>query len=134
MLTYTPPSGPNVSVTVNYTAYNVETAFNCSGINQDTAMGMPLVSSIVMPDNSQDVFTYEATLGISGYVTGRIQSIQTPTGGTITYSYSGGSGDASHNAIYCADGSVPTLTRTLKPGGPWTYARSRFPAIIGRKK
>jgi hypothetical protein len=40
-----------------------------------------------------------------------------PTGGTITYAYSGGS-----NGITCADGSAATLTRTT-PDGTWTYAQ-----------
>ena len=51
-------------------------------------------------------------------VTGRIASITLPTGGTITYTYSGGS-----NGITCGDGSTATLTRQT-PDGTWTYAHT----------
>jgi RHS repeat-associated protein len=40
-----------------------------------------------------------------------------PTGGTITYTYSGG-----NNGINCIDGSTATLTRAT-PDGTWTYAQ-----------
>ncbi|MGC1485243.1 MAG: hypothetical protein WA789_15735, partial [Candidatus Acidiferrum sp.] len=43
-----------------------------------------------------------------------------PTGGTITYTYTGGSS----GNITCADGSAATLTRAANPGGTWTYAHS----------
>ena len=90
-----------------------------------------LVSSIVLPDGSQYTLTYEATPStpasgactpISGTysancVTARLASIQLPTGGTITYAYSGG-----NNGIL-SDGSTATLTRTT-PDGTWTYAHS----------
>jgi hypothetical protein len=42
-----------------------------------------------------------------------------PTGGTITYTYTGG-----NNGIVCADGSAAGLTRQLNPGGTWAYSRS----------
>ncbi|MFZ0858078.1 MAG: hypothetical protein WAN10_14595, partial [Candidatus Acidiferrales bacterium] len=89
------------------------------------------MSSIVLPDGSQYTLTYEATPStpasgactpISGTysancVTARLASIQLPTGGTITYAYSGG-----NNGIL-SDGSTATLTRTT-PDGTWTYAHS----------
>jgi hypothetical protein len=52
-------------------------------------------------------------------VTGRIDTITLPTGGTIAYHYSGGT-----NGINCADGAPATLTRIVNPGGTWTYTRS----------
>ena len=52
-------------------------------------------------------------------MTGRIKSVTFPTGGQIQYQYTG-----AHNGIICTDGSAAGLTRTLTPGGAWTYARS----------
>src|SRR5207244_2542156 len=69
--------------------------------------------------NDKYTFTYETTpndMHTPHYVTGRIASVTLPTGGMITYGYSGG-----NNGITCADGSTATLTRTLSPGGVWTY-------------
>ena len=54
-------------------------------------------------------------------MTGRLASVTLPTGGEITYAYSGGS-----NGIVCADGSTATLTRKTPDTGSnsWTYAHS----------
>jgi len=112
--TYTGPSG-NVAVKMNYGTYPIRTAFNC-GIPEYSATGVPLVSSILMPDNSQYTFNYEKN---GSNYTGRLSSVTLPTGGTITYSYPG-----AHGGIECADGSAASLNRTLSPGGLWIYTRS----------
>ena len=109
--TYTSPAGSK-HYTMNYTQYSIATAFNCTGVGQYTGTAY-LVSSIVLPDSTQYTFTYEST-------TGRLKTLKLPTGGTITYAYTGGDG----NGITCADGSTSGLTRTLNPGGTWNYARS----------
>src|SRR5208283_1347385 len=78
-----------------------------------------------LPDGSKYLFTYEATPGTSctplqgttSCVTARISSVTLPTGGEITYTYSGG-----NNGIE-SDGSSAGLTRTLTPGGEWQYSR-----------
>ena len=119
--TYTAASGNQATVTMNYAAYTVKTNFGCSGITEFGAKTENLVSSIVYPDGTSYSFSYEVTPGDNHnphYVTGRPASITLPTGGTISYSYSGGS-----NGITCADGSAATLERTT-PDGTWTYARS----------
>lgn len=116
--TYTPPSGNNVSYTMKYTDYNILTNLGCSGITEYSASNVPLVSEIDLPDGSKYTFAYEATPGHSGYVTGRLASVTVPTGGTISYTYTGGS-----NGIECSDGSTAGLDRTT-PDGSWTYARS----------
>ena len=85
---------------------------------------MNLVSEIDLPDDNPSgtrdryLFAYEPTPGYSGDYTGRLASVTLPSGGTISYSYSGGS-----NGITCADGSTATLTRTT-PDGTWTYAHT----------
>ncbi|HKW87404.1 MAG TPA: RHS repeat-associated core domain-containing protein [Candidatus Acidoferrales bacterium] len=121
--TFQAPSGANAVYTEKFTSYTVQTNFGCSGISEFGPASENLVSEIDLPDigsipNDKYVITYEATPGHAGNVTGRIASITLPTGGTISYSYSGGS-----NGITCADGSTATLTRTT-PDGTWTYAHS----------
>jgi RHS repeat-associated protein len=121
--TYTAPSGANAPYTMNYTNYTVATNFGVSGTHEyKSAAAVALVSTIVLPDGSQYAFQYEATPGTctpySGTtcVTARVKSVTLPTGGTITYAYSGG-----NNGIL-PDGSTATLTRTT-PDGTWTYAQ-----------
>jgi RHS repeat-associated protein len=119
--TYPAPSGANAVYTEKYTSQTIKTNFGCSGITEYTASSVPLVSEIDLPDTTKYLFTYEPTPGTPGEVTGRIASITLPTGGEITYAYSGGS-----NGIVCADGSTATLTRTTPDTGAnsWTYAHS----------
>jgi RHS repeat-associated protein len=119
--TYPAPSGVNAVYTEKYTSQTIKTNFGCSGITEYTASSVPLVSEIDLPDGTKYLFTYEPTPGTPGDVTGRIASITLPTGGEITYAYSGGS-----NGIVCADGSTATLTRTTPDTGAnsWTYAHS----------
>ncbi len=114
--TYSYPVGP-AAITAKYTAFTVQTKFGCTGIAEYGPISNNLVSEIDLPDGSKYSFTYEGTPGVSGNVTGRLASVQLPTGGTITYAYTGGS-----NGITCADGSAATLTRTT-PDGTWKYAQ-----------
>ena len=121
---YYDASGTPQPVTMNYETYTVQTAFGCSGIGEFGPTSESLVSSITYPDGSSYNFTYEATPGVPDNVTGRIASVQLPQGGTIQYSYSGGS-----NGIECADGSAAGLTRTLSSNAGsatsnWTYSRT----------
>lgn len=121
---YTAPSGANAAYSMKYTAYNIETNFGCSGVTEYSASSVSLVSEIDLPDqavnaNDKYTFTYEATSGHSGYITGRLASVTLPTGGTITYAYTG-----SNNGIECSDGSAAGLNRTVNPGGEWQYVRA----------
>jgi RHS repeat-associated protein len=127
---YKAPSTQSVSFQLNYTQYTVATNFGVSGISEYGRTSVALATSLALPDSSQYSFSYEQTPSIpasgactplagtySGYcVTGRIASITLPTGGRITYAYSGG-----NNGIL-NDGSPATLTRTT-PDGTWAYAR-----------
>jgi len=118
---YPNAAGSTSTFTVNYTTYTVQTNFGCSGISEYGPNSVDLVSSIVLPDNTSYSFTYEVTPGDAHsphYVTGRLASITLPTGGTISYGYTGG-----NNGIICADGTTAGLTRTT-PDGTWTYTRS----------
>lgn len=118
--TYSSPSGSSISVILHYTNKTVRTYFGCSGIAEYGPTTIALVTDITLPNSKTYTVQYEATPGTStGEVTGRIQSITLPTGGTISYSYSGGS-----NGIICGDGSTSGLTRTT-PDGAWIFARTQ---------
>lgn len=131
-LAYTAPSGATATFTVKYAAYTVQTNFGCSGISEYPATSINLVSEIDLPDydpntnpNSRYLFDYENTPGDGHsphYRTGRLASVTLPTGGTISYTYAGGS-----NGIVCADGSTATLNRTTPDSTTaWIYARSQI--------
>ncbi len=120
--TYPSPGGSGI-YTMNYGPYNVMTNFPC-GIAQYNQTGKSLLNNITLPDGTQYIFTYEATPGYTGYVTARLATVTLPTGGIVSYQYTG-----SNNGIVCSDGSAAGLTRTLKtgptdPGVIWTYTRS----------
>ena len=115
--TYTAPNGQPVAYTIKYTAYTVQTAFGCSGISEYGPTSNNLISEIDLPDGSKYSFAYEHTPGVPANFTGRLASITLPTGGVISYTYSG-----ANNGITCADGSVATLGRST-PDGNWTYAQ-----------
>ena len=124
IFSYTAPSGAAAPYTMYYTNYTVATNFGVSNIGEyKSSAAVPLVTSIALPDTTQYTFTYEPTPGTctpdsgsTSCVTGRIASVQLPTGGTISYTYTGG-----NNGIF-SDGSAATLTRTT-PDGTWQYAQ-----------
>ncbi len=134
---YVPPAnigtGTRVNVQVNYVQYTVKTNFGATDSLGHTILEYPatsnaLADNIVLPDGTAYHFLYEHTPGtctplsgtFSGYcVTARIASVTLPTGGQITYAYSGGS-----NGII-NDGSTAGLSRTVNPGGVWGYSRSQ---------
>ena len=120
---YLNPSGGTSNVTVNYTLKTVETNFGCSGVTEFGAtqrMTQYLISSIGLPDGTSYSISYEPTYNpnFSGAVTGRIQSITLPTGGTITNNYNG-----PNHGVVCSDGSASGFTRQTLDG-TWTYTRT----------
>jgi len=116
---YTAPSGATASVTVTFKTYTVQTNFACPGTSDYGPISNSLVDKVTLPDGSAYSFQYESTPGASaGNVTGRLASMTLPTGGTIAYTYTGGS-----NGIVCVDGSTAGLTRKTSDGY-WTYART----------
>ena len=109
--TYTAASGANASYTMKYASHTITTSFGCTGITEYSATGVYLVSEIDLPDETNYAFTYGTD--------GRLASVTLPTGGSISYSYTG-----SNNGIECSDGSTAGLNRTVTPGGEWKYSRS----------
>src|SRR5260370_13336654 len=108
VFTYTAPSGASAAYSMRYSTYTVQTAFGCSGISEYPPTSNSLVSEIDLPDiavnpNDKYTFTYEThpcCTHSPKYVTGRLASVTLPTGGTISYTYTGG-----NNRIVCADGT-----------------------------
>ena len=66
-----------------------------------------LEQHISLPDGSHFTISYEATPSFPGDVTGRISQLTLPTGGWVSYAYSGG-----NNGINCTTHVPPVLTRT----------------------
>ena len=119
VLTYTNTTGGSESVTINFTQFTVQTNFQLTNISDYGAHTWYLPTSVVYPDGSSYKFTYEATPGDSGSVTGRLASLTLPTGGVVTYQYTG-----SNNGMLL-DTSAAGLTRTTSDGST-TYARSNI--------
>lgn len=119
---YTSPAGTQVAFTINYKQYTVSPLFGCSGFTQWGPNSEYLVDNIQLPDGKTYNFTYEVTPADAHtphYVTARIASAKLPTGGTISYTYSGG-----NNGIECSDGSAAGLSPRSTPDGSWVYTRS----------
>lgn len=120
-LSYTAPSGATATYTVSYSTYTVRTNFGCSGVTEFGPTSESLVSKITLPDTSYYEFTYESTPSYSGDVTGRVASVRLPSGGTISYTYTGGS-----NGIECSGGTTAGLERSTPDTGSnyWSYSRT----------
>jgi RHS repeat-associated protein len=122
--TYTNSAGnpQTVNVQVNYSTYDVQTNFGC-GYHQLSNPSVSLASSIAVPGEGTYTIGYELTgTGYGNDVTGRIAKITLPTGGYISYTYTG-----VNNGFLC-NGGVPTLTRTVNDNNgntnTWTYVNS----------
>lgn len=115
--TWTDALGNNQSIALTDTKYTLETAFGCSYDDPDPST-QSFPTSVSFPDTSTMSFTWEKTYLNNGDYTGRLASITLPTGGLISYAYSGGT-----NGINCYDGTPATMTRTT-PDGKWTYTHT----------
>jgi RHS repeat-associated protein len=133
---YLDANGATQQYVFGYTTLNLQSNFNCittSGVQQPQDFGpqvgenwaKSMLTSITLPgpNPAQYTITYEPTPGISGSFTGRIASISLPSGGSISYAYSGG-----NQGINCAYNTVPTLTVTVNDNngnsGTYTYVSS----------
>jgi RHS repeat-associated protein len=114
----------SATASIAYKAYTAQTNFQCPGITEYGSTSVNLIDHISLADGSTYSFTYEATPGVSGAVTGRLASVTLPTGGTITYSYTGGCSAA--GAGINPDGTVGSLARATSDGTR-TYSRSAIP-------
>jgi len=129
---YTDANGTNRQYGVQAGAYNVATAFGCTGkAEYSNSTPFALANSISTPTGETYTLAYEQTPGLgNGNATGRIAKIVYPSGGSISYSYSGG-----NNGINCNSGVVPTLTVTVNDNnghiGAWTYTNSNNSSTAG---
>ncbi len=114
------------ATTMSYRTYTVQTNFGCSdsssaSIAEYGPLPMDLVDRITLADGTFYQFNYEVTPGASPNVTGRLSSITLPTGGMISYQYSGGCNGNGLNA----DGTIGNLSRTTDgPARSYTRASS----------
>jgi RHS repeat-associated protein len=119
---YQDTTGAYQTITLNLQNYNIKTNFGCSGVVEYTSSGtIALPASVVYPNGTQYSFTYEPTPGNSGYVTGRVQEVTLPTGGTVAYTFGG-----SNDGINCSDSTGLNLTRAIYDGAntsTWNFVR-----------
>ncbi len=121
-LSYADVNGNSQQYGFGYTAMNI--ANNGCPTYAYTNWQMP--TSITLPGSGAGkyVLTYEPTQGMSGYYTGRIASITLPSGGSMSYAYSGGD-----NGVNCNNLAVPTLTVTVNDSNgnsnTYTYVSSQ---------
>jgi RHS repeat-associated protein len=113
--------GTYQTVAAKYEFVTVQTNFGCSGVTEYSGTNVRLISEIDLPNGQKYSFGYEPTPGNASAVTGRLQTITSPAGGTITYQYPGANG-----GINCSDGSALALTRIVNDGtsaATWNYSR-----------
>lgn len=118
---YYAPSGAQVPVTVTYKTLTIQSAWACTGVTEYSATSKALIDKITLPDGTYYQFFYEATPNGSGHFTGRISSVSLPTGGSISYTYTGGD---TGEGIFCIDGSTAGLKRVSSQSGTVQYSRT----------
>ncbi|MBZ5722082.1 MAG: hypothetical protein LAO03_17045 [Acidobacteriia bacterium] len=117
--TYTSPSGVAAPVVATYITKTVQTAFGCPNSVAFSENNDYLLDRVTLPDSSYYQFTYEATSSGSNNTNARLKQVRLPTGGTITYTYTGGD---TGKGISCIDGSTMGFDRAT-PDGTWHYSR-----------
>ncbi|MGB6633422.1 MAG: RHS repeat-associated core domain-containing protein, partial [Terriglobales bacterium] len=118
---YTAPSGTQANVTVTYKQVTIQSAWGCSKIPEYSPTGSYLIDKITLPDGTYYEFFYEPTTTGSGNTTGRISEVSLPTGGTISYNYTGGD---TGKGISCVDGSTEGFNRVSSQSGTVQYRRT----------
>jgi RHS repeat-associated protein len=109
--TWNDASGQGQSVKLTHNIWPLWAKFGCP-LDYKQANSQTFPTLVSFPDNSTLSLGWET---LNSYYTGRLLSVTLPTGGVITYQYSGGA-----NGINCVDGTPATMTRTT-PDGKWTY-------------
>ncbi len=122
VLSWTDVNGGSPSVTPLYTTtMTLQTNFGCSGTTDfGPATNESMVTGVSFPDSTSIGITYEGTPSHSGNYTGRVNKLTLREGGTVSFSYGGGS----NNGIDCTYQTVPVLTRKLGNGDKTTYTLS----------
>jgi RHS repeat-associated protein len=116
--TWTDALGNNQSVMLYTTPLTLDSDLGFCGWNDSGATSYNFPSSVTFPDNSTLSYGWEQNYSNNTIYTGRLALITLPTGGMISYTYTGGT-----HGINCVDGSPATMTRTT-PDGRWTYVHT----------
>jgi RHS repeat-associated protein len=133
---YYDPNGNDQKFVLKFQNYSVMTNFGCSGLLEYNSAGtMPqwsLPYEFDLPNGQKYQFSYEATTGHSGYITGRLTTITVPTGGTYTYAFGG-----SNDGVSYSSGNVTNLTRAVYDGtntATWTYVSNGVTTTVTTPK
>lgn len=110
---WTDVNGGSPQISVTNTTMTLQSAFNCTGINDYNFASQSMPTSVSFPNSTTLGISYEGTPGHSGNYTGRLGELTLPTGGSVSYAYSDSSG---HNGIDCTYQVTPTLKRTTSDG------------------
>lgn len=116
--TWTDAAGTSRQIKLYTITHPLLTSFGCSLDQALPAINTPFSDHVSFPDSSTLTYTYEKNYSNSSDYTGRLASITLPTGGQITYAYSGGT-----HGINCIDATNATVKRTT-PDGLWTYVHT----------
>lgn len=101
------------STTQTTTTYTLRSAFGCPAGDYSNQV-QPVVTTVTLGDGTTVGLSYEATPGYPSDITGRLAGITLPTGGVVTYTYPGNSGN--NYGLKCTY-IVPTeITRTTSDG------------------
>jgi RHS repeat-associated protein len=124
---YTDAAGNTQTFQDNASSYTQQTNFGCTNVTDIAPRQISLPGSVTIP-TGDITFTYETTPGDTHdphYVTGRLAGIAYPTGGSVSYTYSGGNNGVTCDAAFPV---VPTLTKTIKDNlgntSQWTYVNA----------
>ena len=100
VFTYTDPNGHPASVALTWATYTIQTNFGCPNVGEyGPNSNQHLIDRVTLPNGTYYQFHYEPTAGSPGSITARLASVTLPTGGTIYYTYTGGTNG--HNGIQC---------------------------------
>jgi RHS repeat-associated protein len=110
---YTAPSGAQATVAITYKTVSVESSWGCSGVAEYPQTNQHLIDKITLADSTYYEFFYDSS--------GRISSVDLPTGGSISYTYTGGD---TGKGIFCADGSTSGFNRVSTQSGTVQYSRT----------
>lgn len=123
--TYADAQGNLQTVKVNYALYTLRTNFGCSSPSDVNFGGWYFPVSVQLADGETFGISYEATLGYSGAITGRLNQLTLPGGGSVSYTYSGGTNGVSCGGFF---NQSPMITRKVNDGNghvsTWTYSAS----------
>ncbi|HEX8814600.1 MAG TPA: HNH endonuclease [Terriglobales bacterium] len=117
--TYTDAIGTPQQYTVKLQDYTIETNFQCNNVQDIQAYSNYLPYEVDLP-GGQGTYQIQYESQVSGTITGRISEVTNPTGGTVSFLYTGG-----NSGIQCNSAVVPQIQVTVNDNngnsGNWIY-------------